>query len=366
MAERGQRTQVLIGGVAAEVSLVKASARPREAQHETRRVPSEAVVDGRVDEGRLARLQVGHRVDVVTRGGPAPDVARGTLELRGADGELRDVGRWDDAPPLGDPLGDPEPDPPATPAAGGPAFEPLPEQEPKGELRPLDPTDPEDWRRATIVQHAFGAGAAGEQPAEEVRHGVWVESGEGREWVDLTDSLAAIDERTRLVGMELAATVSSTAVPRHRVRDAYFVAPAGRGAPKVLALLWRGLREKRAAGLVRWTKRTNQALGALVPVGTPARPVLMLLELAWAAEVREAPARAVLSEAASGLTDQECQAALSLVEAYHERPSVFEALRDERNGQRADLLNAAREGAEWEPPAPVAAPELDAFEAAAR
>lgn len=186
-----------------------------------------------------------------------------------------------------------------------------------------------------------------------VEHGVTTDQGE---WVNLTEPLAEIDARTKLDGIELAATVSSLDVPRERVRDAHYLAPAGEGAPKVLALLWQALRSQGAVGLVRWTKRTNQALGAIVARGQGADKHLVLLELEWSANMREVPTRANLLPAFAGVTVHEETAARKLVEAYREKPAVFESLRDERSGQRADLLEAARAGRKYAPPVEQEAP----------
>lgn len=307
MSERGARNTIRIGSVSAEVSLIKTSAKPREAQHDTRRVD---------EPGHVRMLP--------------PSAEEVSIDFT--------------TDPLGAP-GDPEP-------PGGPddsAFPPLATQ----------------GGRAQAEAAFTGATATAAEPAD-VERGVWRASNEDRVWVNLTNELAAIDERTILEGMEIAATVGSAAVPRAWVRDAYYVAPAGDGAPKVLALLWWGLRDNRAVEFVRWTKRTNQALGALVAAGTAAKPHLLLLELEWAANVRPVPPRAKLATALAATTERERGAASELVEAYRAQPRVVEELRDERAAQRAELLEAARNGAAL-PEAPAQqeqANEVAAFAAA--
>jgi non-homologous end joining protein Ku len=266
---RGQRTVLRLGGAEAEVTLIKASAKPREAQYEVRRPATADITE-------------------LTKG---------------------------------DPL--------------GPDSEPAPR-----------------------VAAAFAAAVADQPtPTEndgEVRHGVTTEAGG---WIDLTEELEAIDARTKLDGMTLEATVASVNVPRERVRDVHYLAPAGEGAPKVLGLLWLALRAQQAVALVRWTKRTNQALGAIVARGEGvANRHLVLLELEWAANMRAVPGRCLLPPVEN--LDAAVHAARKLVEAYREPgQAIFEALRDERTGQRIELLEAARSGEHFEAPAEKDVPD---------
>ena len=265
-----KRTRLAIGRAGGEVSLIKASSKPREAQHETRRV------------------------------GAAPDV--------------------EPEPALGDPFAeDPE------------AVEPAP--------------------RASAPERPAS------QPA--VERGVTTEGGE---WVVLDDALEAIDVATRLDGMEVFATIGRSALPAATIRDAYYIAPAGQGAGRFLAVVWEALRVRKAAALVRWTKRTNQALGAVVAAGRGRTAHLLLLELEWPANVRDVPRRAVLTGEVSAR--QAVQAGRA-VDAYRlGAGDALDGLRDERAAQRAELLELARAGrlTAWEAPEVAAAPaEADAL-----
>lgn len=298
--QRGQRSTLVIGGVKAEVALLKTSQKPRDAQYETRRVEEAAVVEASQDAS-IVRTADGQ--------GMSAEEARARAATTGHDDMA-----------IGDPLGA---EPSAPEPTGG--FDPL----------PAEPAPDE-------------AAAAAAEPT--IQRGV---TGPGGVFVDLTDELEAIDERTRLEAMEVEATVARNAVPSERVRDSHYVAPAGEGAPKVLALLWRALRESNKAALVRWTKRTNQALGALVARGSATDPHLVLLELEWEANVQEVPPRARLLPAMALVSESEVVAAKDLVDAWHEPPSVFEDVRDERAAQRAELLNGARESGA----APTVAPQ---------
>jgi hypothetical protein len=274
VSERGQqRTSVRIEGVALEVVLVKASRKPREAQHDVRRV-----------------------VEAVHDRGAAP--AHGVL--------------W--PCPLDDDLGGVE------------------------ELEPGDVAENPAENPAEISA----------VKAERVERGVWREvpgdvDGEPvKEWVDLTDRLAAIDAVHVLDGLTVAHTQRSPSIPRSLVRDHYYVAPAGRDARKGLALLALALRREDLVAVVRWTKRTAQALGVLVPTGRGDALALSLLELEWPANLRAVPDRARLSEAWT--TDDGVDSAAELLLAVVGKPSALAELRDTRAEARAELLAAARAG----------------------
>lgn len=201
---------------------------------------------------------------------------------------------------------------------------------------------------------AASSGTATAKKAE-IAHGV---TGPDGSFVDLTSQLAAIDEACILDGVEVVATVAASSVPRSRARGAYYISAAGGssvGAPaqKVLALVWSGLRTTRSVAIVRWTKRTNQALGVLSASDDGGRH-LVLVEIEWAQNVHEVPVRALLGEAIDETSEAERAAALDLIRAMTQ-PEALRELRDERLARRAELLEAARAGETWEPP-----PELEA------
>jgi non-homologous end joining protein Ku len=309
--ERGQRTTLVFGGVAVDVSLSKASAKPKDAAHDVRRMIGDELAEV-ARERALAAFA------------PWVDVALTTEPLTEQ--------RWavaDDA------LADER-------------------TGPSGETVWRDAPDP-----------------FADLPPERVEQGVLLESGE---FVDLTDRLAEIDERTRVEGMEVLATIASSSVPRTRVRDAHWIglAPGSSSGAKVLAILWRALRQEDAAAVVRWTKRTNQAVGIVVPTGAMGRgAALCLLELEWAANLR-APGPRACAPLDVEVSDRELGAARRLVEALHRPASFVDGLHDERAVKRAELLGAARDGTldRYTPPAKpkptVAGVDVaDALEAAA-
>lgn len=201
----------------------------------------------------------------------------------------------------------------------------------------------------------------GESVKLERRQGVIRESGER---VDLTAELAAIDDRTRVDGLEVLFTVDAQSVPRFRVRDAHYVVPAGRGAGATLAHVAHALRAGQLASVVRWTKRTNQALGVVVPFGRAGRVVLALLEVEWAACVRDAPDGAVLPLDQVG--EAGAARAGELFGALRRPAAALDDVVDERVAQRQVLLASARAGKAVlvEPERSVVPDEAAAFAAA--
>jgi non-homologous end joining protein Ku len=75
----------------------------------------------------------------------------------------------------------------------------------------------------------------------------------------------------------------------------------------------------------------------------PRRRALVVLELEWADNMRD-PGPRVTAPVAAEFTEGEFAAALRLVDAYADGPSALDAIRDERQALRAELLAAAREG----------------------
>ena len=344
MSERGSKVTTLqFGRVSAEVALIKSSSAPKGAQHETRRVPKAAqeVRDAIVERAGedvapyLTANTATSREGIEGLGAGPVDVDLPAMQKLGED--LTAAFHRAEAAESPEGLPDTFTPGPQTAAGGAPRDA-------------LTGGDDGSFGFDPVGEGLRQAAAMAPAPEFDVQQGVYRET--DGEWVDLTATLKTIDERCILDGMPIAATVAATAVPSMRVRDAHYVAPASEGAPKVLALVWMALRETRKAALVRWTKKTNQALGALVARGGENDPHLVLLELEWKQNMKPVPKRALLKMAMPTLTGDNVAAAVRFVEAYHETPAIFDALRDERAGLRADVLAAARAGE------PVAVPEV--------
>ena len=282
MAERGQRTELIFGGAKAEVSLIKTSVKPREARHDVK-WPEQSPE------------------------ATAEDVAPTIAALDERDAERR------------------------SPASAVDPFGTNPTAEVGTDGWAADTPAGADLVQADDEQHV--------EPVKPMQ-GVELEGGE---FIDLTDRLAEIDERTKIEGMEITATIPQQSVPRERVRDAHWIATGGPEASEFLKLLGHGLRVRGAAAVVRWTKRTNQALGIIVLRKVGRKDALLLLELEWAQNMRE-PSERVTGPHTFQVRDDAQVAAERLVSAYAEAPEVLDRLADERLAKRAELLTAAREG----------------------
>jgi non-homologous end joining protein Ku len=172
----------------------------------------------------------------------------------------------------------------------------------------------------------------------EVRRGVRREDGK---FIDLTEQIDAIAERSKLEEMEIVSFVRRDAIPRARAIGSYYLAPAEGADPRVLRLLLEAMREENRVAVVRWTKTKNQALGVVAP---GARDTLVVLELAWAEDVRVPSTRCLLAEVA--ITPDEVAAARELVREMSESVTAgsLATLRDDARRLREELLSAARSG----------------------
>lgn len=370
--ETSQRQTLRFGGVQADIVLVKTSGKPKEAQHETKRVlvePEEAIVQ------EFDPLPSGKAVAEMTRN--APGVCTEVEPVRSLatpppSALAREIPEGTE-PPLGaetpevDPLGGGDPAARVRGHVGHrvvvahlegapdvlrcedcdvvvsendlPRVEVAPHQE--GQFETLDDAAHFPGKGAASVETARHRESVAEYKAPEttVQQGVYLEDGT---WLDLTDRLKEIDERTKLDAMEVVATIASSAVPRERVRGASYIGGGDPKTYKVLALLHDALRHADAAAVVRWTARTQQRLGIIV-ARAGKTPHLLLLECEWAENMREPSAR-VTGPIKAETTPREQQAAAALVASLHAPPSKMDELRDERLGKRAELLEMAREG----------------------
>jgi hypothetical protein len=283
----GQRTQLALGGLDVEISLAKMSGDPSAAKWET----------------RLVDVETGHVVP--SRPTQAPD------EVLLADPATPEV----------------EPDPLGA--------APLPN------LDHGHPIIPQNVEQAKARDAIATRGLA--QPATRTERGVTRDDGT---WADLTERLTEIDERCKLDAMQVVATIPASTIPRERVRGASYVVPADETATKALALIFHALVGGddigRRALAVRWTKRTNQALGIIVP--SAGHGALVLLEVEFAENMRDAPARAIVAAATIELSDGERKAASKYVEAVAAATSALDDVGDERRQLHGELLGAARAG----------------------
>lgn len=190
--------------------------------------------------------------------------------------------------------------------------------------------------------------------ATELRRGIV----RGDSFIDLTDELAAIDEETKLDEMKIVGFVPQRYdLHPSRIVGSYYLTANGVGAPKVLALLHAGLASKEAVGIVKWTKRTRQALGiiAAAPDG-----LLFVIELAFRAQVTEAPLKAHAHRQVE-VSAREAAAVGALVDAMQTGPAVLNELEDDRDVLQAALFQSLDADAEFDP-AMLALEDTEALE----
>jgi DNA end-binding protein Ku len=196
--------------------------------------------------------------------------------------------------------------------------------------------------------------AVDEAPAEPT----WVEEGTGEQvpkserrrglrdvdghFADLTDGLAEIEERTQLEEMRVADFIRTEEVRRERVLGSYYLAPEGAGAAKVVRLLHEAMRVEKRVAVVKWTKRSKQALGVLVP--HPASKSLMVIELAWAEDVREVPIK-VTAPGEVDVTGTEIAVACELVQAMcSTRAESLDSQVDDSRSMLRELIERVEAG----------------------
>lgn len=322
------------GALRAEVSLIKTSVQRKDAKWETRRV---AVTDEVLPTVETPE-QAAREAAVSMMGGAGTAEHRELLEPFGRLVASEQIPEGSAVMVSGDgqsvvaqdlPMGDLEPPVDrvaavAPPQAGGP--------------HPVIPQSREQAIQRDSVM------ARNVPPATKTLRGVTVDGS----FVDLTDELKGIDDRAQIDGMEVVGAISAR-VPRERIRDSYWISPQTDEATGVLRLLHHGLSTSRQALAVRWTKRTNQAVGVIVADAT--QDALVLIEVEFADAMVKAPGKA---KVAGEVSEREAQAVSSWLEGLGAKRSDLDAVVDERRRLQADLLTAARDGRTWEMPEPDA------------
>jgi non-homologous end joining protein Ku len=205
--------------------------------------------------------------------------------------------------------------------------------------------------RQVLVEEGSGEVVAPDQ----VRRGVRLEDGR---FIDCTDQLAAIEARTKLDRIEVEKVIDGTRVHRERVLGARYVGAQDADAIAKLGLLYHALRRRREAAVVKYTLRQRQYLGVIV--GT--KRGLMLLDLVWAEDWRDAPAKA-LAVVEADVPEEQIEAMSSLLGALHGTVDTLDELRDDAIRLREELLLRAHEGELTEVVTPLPTqPEADSLE----
>lgn len=171
---------------------------------------------------------------------------------------------------------------------------------------------------------------------EDVRRGIRLDDGR---FIDCTEQLAQIDERTRLDRIEIVGFVENSSIPRLRVQKGYYLGSPAAVAPKALRLLYEGMKSTRRAGIAKLTKKSRQTLAAIVPF----RDTLALLELTFARDFRPPPERAMAMHRTE-VTEAEVQMMTDLIRSLSETPGIVDTLEDDAIVLREQLRDAALRG----------------------
>lgn len=306
----GQRTKLILGDVKADVSLVKTSgesAGPRWQSVEIDTATGRPVVESTAEA----------MPDQVLLGGSSDDVDHGEaaheayVQTVGSGSPIVTTGEARDRTAIEHPLT-------------------------RSGITPIIPqTVEQSLARDAMAGHA--------PPPVRYARGIYAESGE---FVDLTQLLEDIDEHVKLEGLTVAKSIDSTAIPRGRVRGSFWVEPAGDKAGVALStrvrdLLWTVLAEDRRALVVRWTKRTNQALGIIR--ASKANDALELLEIEWGPNMRKPSKRAQVTPGFEA-SEAELEAARDFLKRTAAPASELDTLADERRVLQVQALELAKTG----------------------
>jgi non-homologous end joining protein Ku len=276
-----------------------------------------------------------------------PNGGRLKFEMRGVVAEQAPEDEPDAPVQTSDPLAMSDPGS----AAPHPAETTVERAEQQGAAALMQRTEPGalvdgEFRRVLVEE---GSGEVVE--ADQVRKGVRLDDGR---FIDCTDQLDAIDRRTKLDRIDVVRCIDSTQIRRERVIGGYYVGgQATEDLPK-LRLLYEALRKRREVAVVKYTTRSRQQIGVVAPnakTGT-----LILQNLVWADDWRDAPARAH-GIAKVQVNEQHVEAMCSLLEALHGHVDDLDELRDDAIALREELKTRALAGELAEVVEPVAAEE---------
>ncbi len=137
----------------------------------------------------------------------------------------------------------------------------------------------------------------------------------GEQYVILTDDEIrhALTKSTQTI--EIESFVSAAEIPPLYFERPYYLAPIDRGE-KTYALLREALLKTQRAGVARVVIHTKQHLAVIIPSG----PMLILILLRWAAQIRSWSELKLPPEgiAAAGLNERELSMAIQLVDSMSE------------------------------------------------
>lgn len=234
-----------------------------------------------------------------------------------------------------DPLGFAEDDGTAVPPAAPVVEDPGPETVPPAESSSVVVGSAPGTFKTVMVEEETGV----EVEPDDVRRGVRLDDGS---FVDLTSRLAAIDEETKLDRIQVLDFIRRERVPRERIVGSYYLAADSKSSPRVLRVLYEGMKRAERVAIVRWTKVKGQSLGLLVPTGSGA---LVVLECVFADAARK-PNAACLAHMRASVTEKQVDRAVELIESMNAPPSALDGYFDRRAQLQRELAEKAEEGAD--------------------
>lgn len=208
------------------------------------------------------------------------------------------------------------------------------------DLQELGVTEDSDGNKAGDIQNGVQQGSIyARSPVP--RKGIRKADGA---FVDLTDAIAEITEKSTLEEMRVVSFIDTRHVPRERILSAYYLAgdSGGKGLPptRLLATLMRAMRSQERVAVVRFSKRVGQTLGILTPRRDGS---IVLLELAYAAQERK-PNPTCLAANQVDVREGDVQGAIALINAMAGKRESLDSIRDPRLTMEMELIARAEAG----------------------
>lgn len=195
---------------------------------------------------------------------------------------------------------------------------------------------------ASSGRRPAGSGSASAPPPPKPKG---ITKGDGA-FVDLTEQIKQIAEATTLDCLEVVSFIDHRHVPRERIVGGYYVG-AGEGGggfspSRVIGLLYRALKLRDRAAVVRWGKRTRSSVGVMIAHRSGA---LLVLEMAYAEHIL-APNASCLAHQHLEFPEEQVEHAASLVDAMAGRRDSLDDIRDRRAEMEEQLVERALLGEE--------------------
>lgn len=159
-------------------------------------------------------------------------------------------------------------------------------------------------------------------------------------FVDLTDQIEEIAERSKLERLEIISFIDRRHIPRERIIGSYYIGFASPGgSTRLLKVLHEAMRQSQVGAVVRFTKRKGQTVGVLVPF----KDALLVLEMAFAEQWRD-PNNKCLAHSKVEPPESEIDQACTLIEVMAGRRESLDGIQDHRAAMERELVTRAEAG----------------------